>query len=71
MKGLENNETGLFIRDILRIVSDRPELNIESIRGQMCLLGWYDHTIDDWTIQLIQVCYQDNQQNIKYRKARI
>jgi hypothetical protein len=58
-KGLELNETELFIRDVIRIVTSSPGSDIEAIKGQLHLLGWRDEYTDYGTIQLIQACYQD------------
>ena len=58
-KGLENNETELFIKDVLRIVTSSPGLNIDTMKSQLHLLGWHDDYTDYGTIQLIQACYQD------------
>ena len=58
-KGLENNETELFIKDALRIVTSSPGLNIDIMKSQLHLLGWHDDYTDYGTIQLIQACYQD------------
>jgi hypothetical protein len=58
-KGLEENETGLFIKDVIRIMTGSPGLNLETVKGQLQLLGWRDDYIDYRTIQLIQACYQD------------
>ena len=58
-KGLEENETGLFFKDVIRIVTGSPESNLESIKGQLQLLGWRDDYADYGTTQLIQACYQD------------
>jgi len=58
-KGLEENETRLFIKDVIRIVTGSPVSNLEIIKGQLQLLGWRDDYADYGTIQLIQACYQD------------
>ena len=58
-KGLESNETELFIKDVIRIVTNSTGSNIETIKGQLHLLGWHEDYIDYGTIQLIQACYQD------------
>ena len=58
-KGLEENETGLFIKDVIWIVTGSPGSNLETIKGQLQLLGWQDDYTDYGTIQLIQACYQD------------
>ena len=58
-KGLEENETGLFIKDVIRIVTNFPGSNHESIKGRLELLGWRDDYTDYATIQLIQACYQN------------
>ena len=58
-KGMEKNETGLFIKDVIRIVTSSPGSNLETIKGQLQLLGWRDDYTDYGTIQLIQACYQD------------
>jgi hypothetical protein len=57
-KGLESNETELFIKDVIRIVTDSPGSNLETIKGQLHLLGWRNDYTDYGTIQLIQACYQ-------------
>jgi carbonic anhydrase len=58
-KGIENNEIDLFVKDVVRVVTHSPEANIETIKGQLQLLGWqYDYS-DYGTILLIQACYQD------------
>ena len=59
LKGLESNETDLFIKDVIRVVSGSHGSNIDTIKGQLHLLGWRDDYTDYWTIQLIQACYQD------------
>lgn len=56
-KGLEENETELFIKDVIRIVSNSPESDIDAIKGQLYLLGWRKDYTDYGTIQLIQACY--------------
>jgi hypothetical protein len=53
-KGLENNETELFIKDVIRIVTSSPEFHIDAIKNQLHLLGWHDDYTDYGTIQLIQ-----------------
>ena len=58
-KGLEENETGLFIKDVIRIVTSFPGSNLESMKGQLELLGWRDDYTDYGTIQLIEACYQN------------
>ncbi len=58
-KGLESNEIELFIKDVVRVVARSPGSNIETIKGQLKLLGWRDDYTDYGTIQLIQACYQD------------
>ena len=58
-KGLESNETDLFIQDVIRAVANSPGSNIETIKGRLLLLGWHDDYTDYGTIQLIQACYQD------------
>ena len=58
-KGLEENETGLFIKDVIRIVTASPGSSLEIINGQLQLLGWWDNYTDYGTIQLIRACYQD------------
>jgi len=58
-RGLENNETELFIKDVIRIVTSSPGFDIDAIKGQLNLLGWHDDYTDYGTIQLIQACYQD------------
>ena len=58
-KGLENNETELFIKDVIRIVTSSPGFDIDAIKGQLNLLGWHGNYTDYGTIQLIQACYQD------------
>jgi len=58
-KGLESNETDLFIRDVIRIVANSTGSNIETIKSQLHLLGWHDDYTDYGTIQLIQACYQE------------
>ncbi len=58
-KGLESNETDLFIKDVIRIVNSSPGSDIDTIKGQLHLLGWRDDYTDYGTIQLIQACYQD------------
>ncbi len=59
-KGLESNETGLFIKDVIRLVSNSPEIDIDAIKAQLHLLGWRDDYTDYGTIQLIQACYLDD-----------
>lgn len=59
-KGMESNETELFIKDVLRIATDSSELDIHAIKGQLHLLGWHEDYTDYGTIQLVQACYQDN-----------
>ncbi len=58
-KGLGKNEIDLFIKDVVRVVDASPELNLETIKGRLKLLGWRDDYVDYWTIQLIRACYQD------------
>ena len=58
-KGLQKNEMGLFIKDVIRIVNVSSGLNLETIKGQLQLLGWRDDYADYGIIQLIQACYQD------------
>ncbi len=58
-KGLEANETELFIRDVIRIKNGSPESDIETIRGQLHLLGWRDDYTDYSTIQLVLACHQN------------
>ena len=58
-KGLEGNETELFIKDVIRIITNSPESSMETIKGQLHLLGWRDEYTDYGTILLIQACYQD------------
>jgi hypothetical protein len=58
-KGIEDNEIDLFIKDVVRVVTHSPESNIETIKGQLLLLGWPDNYADYGTIQLIQACYQE------------
>lgn len=58
-KGLESNETELFIKDVIRTVTSTPGSNIDAIKSQLHLLGWHDDYTDYGTIQLIQACYQD------------
>ena len=58
-KGLERNETELFIRDVIRIVTHTPEWNLATIKAQLHLLGWNDNYTDYGTIQLIEACYHD------------
>ena len=58
-KGLEKNEIELFIKDVIRVVTGSPGSNLETIKGQLQLLGWRDDYTDYGTIQLIQACYQD------------
>ena len=58
-KGLENNETELFIKDVIRIIASSPGFDIDAIKGQLNLLGWHDDYTDYGTIQLIQARYQD------------
>ena len=53
-KGLESNETELFIKDVIRIVTNSTGSNIETIKGQLHLSGWHEDYIDYGTIQLIQ-----------------
>ena len=59
-KGLESNETELFIRDVIRITANSTEANKETIQKQLHLLGWRDDYTDYGTIKLIQACYQDD-----------
>ncbi|MFC1815911.1 hypothetical protein ACFL0M_08215 [Thermodesulfobacteriota bacterium] len=59
LKGLESNETELFIKDVIRIVTSSPDLKLDAIKGQLHLLGWHGDYTDYGTIQLIQACYQD------------
>ena len=61
-KGLESNETALFIKDVIRLVSNSPEIDIDAIKSQLHLLGWRDDYTDYGTIQLIQACYLDDQE---------
>ena len=58
-KGLESNETDLFIKDLIRAVANSPGSNIETIKGRLHLLGWHNDYTDYGTIQLVQACYQD------------
>ena len=58
-KGLESNETELFIKDVIRIVISSPGSSLQTIKSQLRLLGWRDDYTDYGTIQLIQACYQD------------
>lgn len=58
-KGLEKNEIELFIKDVIRVVTGSPCSNLETIKGQLQLLGWQDDYADYGLIQLIQACYQD------------
>ena len=58
-KGLESNETELFIKNVIRIVTNSPGFDIDATKGQLNLLGWHDDYTDYGTIQLIQACYQD------------
>jgi len=58
-KGLHKNEIDLFIKDVIRIVSASQGFNLETINGQLQLLGWQDDYADYGIIQLIQACYQD------------
>jgi hypothetical protein len=57
--GMEKNETGLFIKDVIRIVTGSQGSKLDSIRGQLQLLGWRDDCVDYGTIQLIKACYED------------
>ncbi|MDP8241206.1 MAG: hypothetical protein P9X24_19125 [Candidatus Hatepunaea meridiana] len=59
-KGLEENETGLFITDVIRVVSGSPEQNLETIKRQLQLLGWREDYSDYGTVLLIQACYYDS-----------
>jgi hypothetical protein len=59
VKGLQKKKMGLFIKDVIRIVSVSPGFNLETIKGQLQLLGWQDDYADYGTIQLIQACYED------------
>jgi hypothetical protein len=58
-KGLESNETDLFIRDVIRIGANSSGSSLETIKSQLHRLGWHDDCIDYGIIQLIQACYQD------------
>jgi len=59
-KGLEKNETGLFIKDVVRVMAGSPRSNLATINGQLQLLGWRNDCTDYGTIQLILACYQDS-----------
>lgn len=67
-KGLENNETELFIQDVIRVATGSPGFDIDAIKSQLHLLGWRDDYTDYGTIQLIQACYQNGLGYQKYRK---
>ena len=58
-KGLESNETDLFIKDVIRIANNSPEIEYDAIRAQLHVLGWRDDYTDYGTIQLILACYLD------------
>ena len=58
-KGLESNETNLFIKDVLRVNAGSPEIKIDTIKNKLNLLGWPNDYTDYRTVELIEACYQD------------
>jgi hypothetical protein len=58
-KGMQGNETELFIKDVIRSATSLSGSNLETIRGHLRLLGWSDGYTDYGTILLVQACYQD------------
>ena len=58
-KGLESNEIELFIKDVIRVEAGSQGQNLETINGQLQVLGWQNDCADYGIIQLIQACYQD------------
>ena len=57
-KGLESNETELFIKDVIRIVTDSPGSNLETIKGQLHLLGWGDLELDYRTFEIATASFE-------------
>ena len=41
-KGLLKIESDLFVKDVRRIIKDFTRMNLETINGQLKLLGWID-----------------------------
>jgi hypothetical protein len=58
-KGLESNETNLFIKDVLRVIASSPEMKTHIIKSKLNVLGWPNDYTDYGTIELIKACYQD------------
>ena len=58
-KGLENNETELFIKDVIRFVTSSPGFDIDTINENLHLLIWRDDCVHIGIIEPIQACYHD------------